>query len=215
MSRFLLSDMTIDNPDLMQHIASDAVLEETYTWLCERRTDYSPNDDVWDLRRRWAEITPQVQQTLPAGTYEFSPLAELRLPDGDTRQLWCAWDALVLKAMALVLGEYVEPALSERCFHVKGHGEAKLRCGRPLNSRGRGLCDEIGVLSLDNKFILFPCLQEYLRQSSLERFPFEVPYNSLRPSYIPEETSDSAQSPIAMLKHAIPLSESRVELNLT
>ncbi len=74
-------------PDLIQLFASDAVLEEAYTWICERRKDYAPNDDVWDLRRRWAEIKPQVQQTLPAGEYEFSPPAELRLPDGETRQL--------------------------------------------------------------------------------------------------------------------------------
>ncbi|MCP4404287.1 MAG: hypothetical protein GY801_44140 [bacterium] len=77
----------LPDPDLIRNIASDAVLEEACIRLCERRQDYAPNDDVWDLRRHWAEIKPQVQQTLPAGEYEFSPLAELRLPDGETRQL--------------------------------------------------------------------------------------------------------------------------------
>ncbi len=130
------SDVIINNPDLMQNIAADAVLEEAYTWLCERRKDYSPNDDAWDLRRRWAEIKPQLQATLLAGAYEFSPLAEIRLPDGETRQLWCARGALVLKAMALVLGEYLEPALPERCFHVKGHGGAKAAVWEALEQLG-------------------------------------------------------------------------------
>ena len=110
---------------LIQHIAADAVLEEAYDWLCERRKDYSAEADVWDLRRRWGEVKPHVQETLLAGEYEFSPLTELRLPDGETRQLWCAQDALVLKALAIVLGEYLEPILSDRCFHLKGHGGAK------------------------------------------------------------------------------------------
>ena len=37
--------------------------------------------------------------------------------------LWSARDALVLKALALVLGERLP--VSRRCVHVKGHGGAK------------------------------------------------------------------------------------------
>ena len=39
----------------MDLIASDAVLDEAYAWLCDRRKDYSPHDDVWKLRERWAD----------------------------------------------------------------------------------------------------------------------------------------------------------------
>ncbi len=74
--------MTIDNPDLMQHIASDAVLEEAYAWLCERRKDYSSNDDVWDLRRRWAEIKPHRC---------FGTFAETVGSAGMVSELYCKW----------------------------------------------------------------------------------------------------------------------------
>ena len=32
---------------VMDLIASDAVLDEAYAWLCDRRKDDSPHDDVW------------------------------------------------------------------------------------------------------------------------------------------------------------------------
>ncbi len=35
---------------LMDGIASDAVIDAAYAWLCRRRTDYSPPNDVWRLR---------------------------------------------------------------------------------------------------------------------------------------------------------------------
>jgi hypothetical protein len=31
---------------VMDLIASDAALDEAYAWLCDRRKDYSPHDDV-------------------------------------------------------------------------------------------------------------------------------------------------------------------------
>jgi hypothetical protein len=43
---------------LMEEIASDEVLEEAYRWLCDRRKDYSPNNDVWALLLRWQQIKP-------------------------------------------------------------------------------------------------------------------------------------------------------------
>ena len=36
---------------VMDLIASDAVLDEAYAWLCDRRKDYSPHDDVMDIAR--------------------------------------------------------------------------------------------------------------------------------------------------------------------
>ncbi len=39
--------------------------------------------------------------------------------------MWSAQDSLVLKAMAIVLSDYLAPALSRRCFHIAGNGGAK------------------------------------------------------------------------------------------
>ena len=54
---------------VMDLIASDAVLDEAYAWLCDRRRDYSPHDDVWTLRERWADIKPRLQKSLLRGEY--------------------------------------------------------------------------------------------------------------------------------------------------
>jgi RNA-directed DNA polymerase len=43
---------------LMHEIASLDVLDEAYGWLCDRRMDYSHNNDVWDVRWRWDELRP-------------------------------------------------------------------------------------------------------------------------------------------------------------
>jgi len=53
--------------DMMQEIASDEVLGLAYDWLCRRRRDYSANDDVWNVRWKWNEIMPLLQQQLLAG----------------------------------------------------------------------------------------------------------------------------------------------------
>jgi len=67
----------------IDEIASDSVLQQAYAWLCERRQDYSTNDDVWDIRWRWEEFRPQLQAQLRAGVYRFSPVRRLHLGNED------------------------------------------------------------------------------------------------------------------------------------
>ncbi len=109
---------------LVEEITSDHTLEPAFRWLCWRREDLSHNNDVWDLRRRWHEIKPQLKKRLLCDSYCFSPLSEVRLADG-ALECWTALDSLVLKAMAIVLGRHLAPIISDRCVHVAGHGGAK------------------------------------------------------------------------------------------
>ncbi|WP_038019476.1 reverse transcriptase/maturase family protein [Synechococcus sp. PCC 7335] len=110
---------------LIGRIASDEVIDRAYAWLSNARKDYHHNnDDVWQVRRWWTQKKPILQAQLLAGTYRFQ---EQRLIRGKERivELWCAMDALVLKAMAIVLGEVLRPHLSERVFHLAGSGGMK------------------------------------------------------------------------------------------
>jgi hypothetical protein len=66
--------------DWIYEIASESVLNQAYAWLCERRRDCSPNDDVWDLRWRWDELRPRLQDWLRPGVYRIG--AVRRLPAG-------------------------------------------------------------------------------------------------------------------------------------
>ena len=109
---------------VMEEVASDTVLQQAYEWLCARRKEYSANNDVWNVRRRWAQIKPQLQAALLAGTYRFRPAHRFCIR-GDTIEVWWALDALVLKALALVLTRYLAPRLSPHCYRLVGRGGAR------------------------------------------------------------------------------------------
>ncbi len=106
----------------MEEIASDDILEQAYQWLCQRKKDYSHNDDVWDVRFRWSAIKPMLQAELIAGRYQFSPLRRIHRMQNPL-EIWSALDSLVLKAMAIVLTQQL--MLSTSCCHLAGNGGAK------------------------------------------------------------------------------------------
>ena len=109
---------------VMDLIASDAVLDEAYAWLCDRRKDYSPHDDVWTLRERWADVKPRLQRSLLRSEYRCDVTRRVHTAAG-VIEIGSAADALVLKATALVLQKEFAPVLSPRCFHLAGHGGLK------------------------------------------------------------------------------------------
>ena len=111
-------------PDLMEQITSEDVLGQAYDWVCRQRRHHGEDRDIWQLRWNWDAIRPQLQDDLRAGRYRLQPVRRVRFEE-DTIELWCAQDALVLKATAIVLTEHLKPHLSRRCFHLAGNGGAK------------------------------------------------------------------------------------------
>ncbi len=105
-------------------IASDQIIDEAYEWVCKRRIDYHYNNDIWHLRTHWTSLKGVIQEKLLNGTYRFEPVRRLRTPGG-FEYLWDSMDALVLKAMTLVLSDRLRPFLGDRCYHVSGMGGGK------------------------------------------------------------------------------------------
>ena len=64
-----------------------------------------------------------LKAALVAGRSRFGLLTRVTLKDGEKINLWSARDALVLKALAIVLAKHLP--VSPRCTHVIGHGGAK------------------------------------------------------------------------------------------
>jgi hypothetical protein len=56
---------------MIREVASDALLDEAFAWRCRRRQGYSAPNDLWDLRRNWQRIRPELQKILLAGDYIF------------------------------------------------------------------------------------------------------------------------------------------------
>jgi len=106
----------------IEAIASDEVIDRAYGWLCSRREHYSSNHDVWNVRWQWKSIKPLLQTDLLAGEYRFGAVRRVRR-NHDAIELWSALDALVLKAMAIVLSRSL--GLPRSCYHLRGHGGAK------------------------------------------------------------------------------------------
>ncbi|MCE8554315.1 group II intron reverse transcriptase domain-containing protein [Ruegeria pomeroyi] len=108
---------------LIEQIASDAILDEAYTWLCHRRRDYPANSDIWWFRRNWDVEKQRIRSDLLRGLYRFDALDRVELRDGGHVDIWTAWDALVLKALTLCLAQVLP--VSPLCMHIKGYGGAK------------------------------------------------------------------------------------------
>jgi hypothetical protein len=104
--------------------ASATVIDLAYQWLCMQRRHWSANADVWDLRGHWHTEKHNILQALNQGEYYFVPLARVTKANGGVIHIWSARDALVLKALTLVLTPHLPVAKS--CTHVKGHGGAKV-----------------------------------------------------------------------------------------
>ncbi len=108
---------------ILAELTSNDVLDTSYDWLCRRRRAYPADADVWSFRQAWAQEKDNLKAALAAGRFRFGLLTRITLKDGEEIDLWSARDALVLKALAIVLAKHL-PVLP-RCTHVKGHDGAK------------------------------------------------------------------------------------------
>ena len=108
---------------ILAELTSDEVLETAYGWLCRRRRNYSADDDVWSFRQRWPAEKDCLKPELAAGRFRFGLLTRITPVDGEEVDLWLARDALVLKALTIVLAKHLP--VSDRCTHVKGHSRAQ------------------------------------------------------------------------------------------
>jgi RNA-directed DNA polymerase len=84
---------------------ADLLLITDHSALGTRRKQHH-NRDVWWLRFHWAREKPRIQQDLLAGTYRFDAVQIYRTSEG-AFESWSARDALVLKALAIVLGGHL------------------------------------------------------------------------------------------------------------
>ena len=110
----------------MDKFVADDLLNRAFTWLCQCRKGWPPDADVWRLRRDWSQDKTQLREELLAGTYQVGLLDRVMLSREGTVEeidLWPARDALVMKALAELLEEYLP--LSPCCMHLKGHGGQK------------------------------------------------------------------------------------------
>jgi hypothetical protein len=89
----------------LARLLSDKVLNSAYEWLCRAWRDYPASADIWNFRRNWANERNLIKQEIAADRFRFGVLDRIIKPDGSEIDLWTARDALVLKALSIVLGQ--------------------------------------------------------------------------------------------------------------
>ena len=144
----------VDAQRLTAALASDAVLDAAFAWVCQRRRDWPADADVWSFRHNWLEFEkPHLRAALLSGRFRFGLLKRVTKADGSEADLWSACDALVLKALTLVLARVLP--VSPRCTHVKGHGGAK------------GAVRQVSAALATNRSVLRTDVKSYRKRSSL------------------------------------------------
>lgn len=105
-------------------LAADDLLEAAFAWVSERREGCPPSADVWDLRRGWAEHKARLREQLQAGRYRFGVTERVWAGDHEV-EVWSAADAVVLKALSLVLLREAGAGAASGSYHLAGNGGAK------------------------------------------------------------------------------------------
>jgi RNA-directed DNA polymerase len=128
-------------------LASDEVLDGAFAWVCRRRRDWPADADIWSFRRTWLDEKQRVKAALLSGRFRFGLLERVTKADGSEADLWSATEALVLKALTLVLAPVLP--VSPRCTHIKGNGGAK------------GVVRQVSAALATNRFVLRTDVKSY------------------------------------------------------
>ena len=110
-------DVTLDD------VLDEGILARAYTWLCKRRRNYPDHADVWNFRRHWRQEMDRLRRELLEGSYRLGLLSRTTLENREEVDLFSARDAVLLKALSLVLVSRM--SFSRNCTHLKGNGGGK------------------------------------------------------------------------------------------
>ena len=118
--------LRIHHHNLMSQVASIKVLGQAFAHVRHARIKAHYNDDIWHLSSKKDQVIARIRQSLLQGTYQLQPLT---ICHGYSR--WCAEDAVVLKALSVVISEAlnVKPVSNtmdvSSASHLKGQGGIK------------------------------------------------------------------------------------------
>jgi hypothetical protein len=96
------------------------ILENAFNILSKQRKDYSSYAGIWDLRYNWQSCKQQIITQIKTGIFDINPVTQYTA-NNEICYKRKARDALVLKAMSLVLNDYITPKLG-KVYYLKGHG---------------------------------------------------------------------------------------------
>jgi RNA-directed DNA polymerase len=96
----------------------EQILENAFIEVINSRLHHCAPASIWHLSHHWQPIKPQILNKLHAGLYHLNPCQAYCI-EGEWISVWDAADAVVLKAVSLILKEKIQ---APHCHHLKGHG---------------------------------------------------------------------------------------------
>jgi len=111
-------------PSLLLPLFTLEDLQDAFQWILTLRKDYSPNSDIWCLRRDWECINNEMLDQLNKGSYRFGLLDRYVFDDAIV-SLWSSQDMIVLKLISQALQQRMGNHIPKSCYHLKGRGGLK------------------------------------------------------------------------------------------
>ena len=116
------------NNTLLHQALSEENLDAAFAWLREssRNNDYS---DVWGYCGDWNNHKSTLRQAITTNNFRFQAVRDVEINNEQVkrsyRELRCAEDRILIRALAQVLKPIVSAATSEECTHLADRGGLK------------------------------------------------------------------------------------------
>jgi len=151
--------------NLLTRLLSDDTLNASFAWLCRRRKNYSHNSGVWELRRSWPQDKQRLRDDVRNCRYRFSPVKLYHI-QGESKEVWAARDALLLKALSIVLNDRLKTRIPATVYHTRNRGGAKAalrQVKKKLTYGSHVMCSDVkGYYASINHWILFQQLSDLI-----------------------------------------------------
>lgn len=111
--------------NLMSEITSSENLDKALAHVYRTRKDDVHNSDIWSLSLYWDKYKTTIREELLSGNYLLTQLSVFKGGDGKYYTRFSSKDAVVLKAIAMILDPIIIKDVGDRCFHLRGNGGFK------------------------------------------------------------------------------------------
>jgi RNA-directed DNA polymerase len=115
----------VHHTNLMSEIISNENLDKALEHVYKSRKNETHNSDIWSLSLYWENNKKAIRKELLSGKYLLTQLSVFKGGDGKYYSRFSSRDAVVLKAVAMILDSIIIEDVGDRCFHLKGHGGLK------------------------------------------------------------------------------------------
>lgn len=116
----------IFDSNLMSEVTSSEVLNVAYKHVFNKRKTHHHNSDVWHASHNWLEIEQDIREKLLNGSYNIEPVKIVTSATGETYGYWSTVDAIVLKALSMVLQDrLIDLGVNNDVYHLAGLGGLK------------------------------------------------------------------------------------------